>query len=53
MVLSDDEQERIAIIADGCKVSQAEAERIWHESQKLAPDHLAIKIERIRQMSLR
>ena len=46
MVLSDDKEERIAIIADGCKVSQAEAERIWRESQKLATDHLAVKVER-------
>lgn len=46
------DEERVAIIADGCNVSQLEAEAIWDKSQHIAPDHYAKKIERIKQMAL-
>ena len=49
--MTDDREERISLIASGCNVSQQEAEVMWLESQKVAPDHLLKKLERARELS--
>ncbi|MFA6213513.1 MAG: hypothetical protein WC714_29015 [Candidatus Obscuribacterales bacterium] len=50
--LTETDAERIAIISDGCKVSQESAERIWLSSQQLAPNHLMEKVARIKELAL-
>jgi hypothetical protein len=36
-ILHEDIEERLAIIAEGCKVSQSEAERIYAEQTRVNP----------------
>ena len=50
-MIDETSSERIAIIAESNHVSQSEAEAMWLESQKVAPDHLLKKIERARELS--
>ena len=46
-----DQQERIAIIADGCNLTQLEAEAFWLKSQIVSSDHLEVKVQRIRELA--
>jgi hypothetical protein len=52
MQRTEEDQERIAIIAEGCKITQAEAEEAWLKAQHVATDHLELKVQRIRELHL-
>jgi len=49
--MTDDKEERISIIAESEHISQSQAEYLWLKAQQLAPDHLAKKVERIRELA--
>lgn len=54
MTITDDLNERYAIIAEGCKVSQDEAERLHKEmlrSMEVKPNHYEEKIAHIRELA--
>ena len=49
--LTEEDAEQIAIIAEGCKITQDAAEVQWLNAQHVAPDHLAQKVERIKELA--
>ena len=50
--MNESDAERVALIAESEHLSQEAAERVWRASQHVAPDHLSIKVERIRKLAL-
>lgn len=52
--MNECQAERVALIAEGCKVSQHEAETIYEQAQEqaqhLTPNHYEDKIKRIREL---
>lgn len=51
MLITEDIEERIGLIADGCKVSQESAQLMYEQSQHLATDHYETKIMRIKELA--
>ena len=49
--MSECVDERVAIIAEGCKVSHAEAQAIYDRTQYVAPEHYSEKVRRLRELA--
>ena len=46
-----DQEDAISIRAEGCKITQAEAEEAWLKAQHVATDHLELKVQRIKELA--
>lgn len=55
MNITDEQEERCAIIAEGCKITQRQADILYAEQIRVSTpshDHLEQKVARIREMAM-